>query len=906
MNEERLLKIEEIYHKAWDIPLNERSSFLNDACGDDLELIQEVESLLSFAEKESSIIDTPPMDVAAEMLSKDEHSEIIGREIGHYKILSHIGTGGMGEVFLAEDSKLERLTAIKFIKPEIAQMPDQLRRFLQEAKTASTLNHPNIITIYEIGETDNIQFIASEYIEGKTLRKAMSENSLSFKETLQVISQIATAVHAAHNAGIIHRDIKPENIILREDGLVKVLDFGLAKLGDTETRRKRENEISPTFDLPSSSASFFTSPGLMMGTIAYMSPEQARIEAVDLRSDIWSIGVVLYEMLCGKKPFGGESPQEKIDSIINAKPKPLGENNPFELKQIIEKALQKDADKRYQTANEFLQDINNLYKEFAGEDEVLNISSYSKNKHKTLSNESRVSSPNYVTANSNGLSENSNISSAEFVFNKAKTHKIFTSGAFITFILAIAIGGFFYANTRLSKENSVAVLPFVNQNGDAELEYLSDGISESLINSLSQLSDVKVIARSSTLKYKGKKMDIEEISRDLGVKYILSGRIIKQNDDIEVFAELLDVDDKTQIWGERFNRKLADISQVESEISRKIANQMQIHLTNKDLEQITKNVEIDSEAYQLFLKGKFYQSKHTPDSSQKALDYYKKALEIEPNYAEVHAALASVYLYIGSNGFEEPKEVMEKAKIEADKALAINANLPEVHLTIAGIKRLEWNWSEAEREYKRAIELNPNFAAVYFGYSFFLTTQKRFDEAIYIINKGRELDPLRQTNYSDTAYIHYFAGQFDEANKQYQNALELHPDYSGTFYGSGLNFAGKGNYSEAIKNYQQALKILGEHTGLKCYLGFALAKTGKITEAETILNELENGKDYVSPFELAVLYVGLGENDKAFNSLEKALLEKDSQMQFLQIEPHFQGLHKDKRFIDLVKKVGLR
>ncbi len=893
-----------------DIPLEKRSSFLADACGDDLELLREVESLLSFAEKSSSIIDSPPMDVAAEIFSHNEHSDIIDKEIGHYKILSHIGTGGMGDVFIAEDLKLERYAAIKFIKPEIAQLPDQLRRFLREAKTASLLNHPNIITVYEIGETDNIQFIATEYIDGKTLRKIMSESSLTLNETLAIILQVATAVHAAHTAGIIHRDIKPENIILREDKLVKVLDFGLAKLAGTDfEKNSKDNSLDKSKLNPKNSNQQLTSPGLMMGTIAYMSPEQARVELIDKRSDVWSIGVVLYEMVSGQKPFDGKTAKEKVDAILENEFEPLGENVPIELKKIISKALEKDADKRYQTAQDFLHDINNLQKDFAVENEFTNDNSVSTKKHITSPNESRNSSPNYLPTNSDRFSNdqtNSNVSSAEYVFTKAGKHKFLSIGVFASFIAALAIGVYFYSMTNPQTDNSVAVMPFINETGDPNMEYLSDGISESIINSLSQLADLKVIASNSTFQYKGKDVQPEEIADTLGVKFILRGRILQRGDTFQVIAEMINSKDKTKIWGEQFDRKMADVLNLETEISQKIADRMQLHLTNAEQQKLVKSKKINPKAYDLLLKGRFYQAKSGDENSRKALEYYNQALAVDPNYANAYAAIADTYVYLRVNSFLNPKEALPKAKAAAQRALELNENLAEVHYTLARIKTTEWNWSEAEREYKRAIELNPNLASVYGAYAFFLSTQGRHEEAITFIKKTRELDPLRQHIYPDTGIIYYFARQYELAEVQYENGRELNPKNVGILYGFGFMAAARRDYKEAINYYKKVLKVLGgKHTGVKCYLGFAFAKTGQMREAGAILKDLETGREYVSPVELSMLYIGLGENDKAIASLEKGYAEHDSQLQFLGVEPHFDGLRKDPRFIELMKRVGL-
>ncbi len=896
MNAERLSTIEEIYHAALGVDINRRSDFLSNICGDDLELRGEVETLLSFADVTSSVIDQPPSDVAAEMVAEARNSPSVGTKIKHYKIVSQIGVGGMGEVFMALDTRLERNIAIKFIKTEFVKDKDKLRRFQQEAKTASSLNHPNILTVYEIGNSKHGQFIAAEFIEGKTLRKVMNEGELSLNEILEIAIQVATALAAAHSAGIIHRDIKPENIMLRQDGLVKVLDFGLAKLiGNPD----QENQVSS--QLPTNGRQSripdpqLTASDLMMGTVAYISPEQACLEAIDARSDVWSLSIVLFEMLNGRQPFKGKNAGETIASILNAQPPKVAVDVPEKLNRIVEKGLQKNAANRYQSAADLLHDLKKFQKENALESSAVG---------QAFVHGLRVStSPGATTGF--GEVEPSNVSSAEYIFKKVGKHKALTSGLLSIVVLTFAFVGYRYFPRGLRPVTSIAVMPFANTSGDPNMEYLSEGISESLMNSLSQLRGVKVIAQSSSVSYKGKEAEFEKSVRDFGGQLVLKGRVSQRGDDLQVNAELVDVRNNSQIWQNQFNRKATEISGVEAEISRQIAESLKLNLTSAEQQRLSQKKQPNPQAYELLLKGRFYQSKSSFDNAQKAVEYYNQALAVDPKFAPAHAALASSYLYIGLNGFIDPKEVLAKARTAAEKALQLDDELAEARLAIARIKQLAWDWVGAEREYKHAIELNPNLAAAHFRYAFFLGTMGRNEEAINQIKQARDLDPLKPHINLDIAYIYYFARQYDSAFEQYQIGEELDPDFSATYYGKGFVCAARGQYVEAIKNYKEMIKLNGAHTGVDCYLGFALAKAGRTSEARTMLNKLQTGKEYVSPFELAVLYVGLDDRDKAFFSLERAYVAQDAQMRYLGVEPHFDGLRSDPRFADLLQRVGL-
>lgn len=866
MKAERLAQVEDIYHAVLEVSAEEWPSFLSHSCGDDDELRREVESLLSFSNKPHSLIDVPPLDVAAEMVRESHRPKIIGKKIKHYKILSQIGTGGMGDVFLAKDTVLERNVAIKFVSAQFAQDTAGLKRFLREAKTASSLNHPNIITVHEVGKTKDTPFIATEFIDGKTLRRILDEGELSFSESLEIASQVASALVAAHAAGIFHRDIKPENIMLREDKLVKVVDFGLAKLAGT-----------PRIDTNDSLPANPTDPqlsiaGLVMGTLAYMSPEQAAGKMTDARSDIWSLGVVMFEMFSGQKPFIGDSPDELRASILDGSPVLLVESIPIAVRDLISKTLDKDPRERYQSAEDLLNDLRQIGGDRAAAASFENAT------------------PSLPDA-----------TSADHVNGIARKHWMPAIGVAAILIALVSYASFVYMNSVPRSVKSIAVLPFENTSGDPNAEFLSDGMSEALINELSQLKNVKVIARGSSFKYKGQNIDIQQAARELGVEAILTGKISKQDDTLQVTAELVNANDNSQIWGGKYNRSRSEFEQVHKDIVQQIGVKLNL-LPEMGARQFA---QADPQAYELLLKGRYSHSKGTEEGAKKAIEYYEQAITIDPNYALAHAAMASSYLYLGANGFEAPKESMERAEIATRRAQELNGDLAEVHLASATIKQFAWDWTAAENEFKKAIELNANLASVHFGYALFLSTQGRHEQALVEIKQARDLDPLKKGINLNIAYVLYFAQRYDEALEQYSNGIDLVPEYGGAYYGRGLARTAIGNYAEAISDFKEMIRLNGDHAGVNCYLGYALARAGRITESRAILQRLETGREYVSPVELAILYVGLGEKDKALAALERAFAERDSQMQYLTIEPNFNEIRSEPRFTELVRKVGL-
>jgi serine/threonine-protein kinase len=872
-------------------------------------LRRKVEALLASENSPKNFLDTPPESLAAEMFAeREQQTSIIDREIGHYKIKELLGKGGMGEVYLAKDTKLNRKVALKFLSVSLNGDENLLRRFEREAKTASALNHPNILTVYEIGQFENQHFIVTEYIKGETLRDRLRREPLDLRETLDVALQIVHALNAAHGAGIVHRDIKPENVMLRDDSLAKVLDFGLAKLTEKKT------EIAEPED--ATRAQVKTTPGMVMGTVAYMSPEQARGKEVDERADIWSLGVVLYEMIAGRLPFEGETTTDALGLILHKDPPPLthlGTHIPAELDRIVTKALRKDKEERYQVVKDLGLDLKSLKQRLEFEAEFNRTGA----PERSSQTRGAATASEVGTAGSGGTSQiaarptgqvaGSDIhktSSAEYIVTEIKRHKRSAALVLAAFVLAIlGVGYTYFMGSSKASINSVAVMPFVNVGKDPNTEYLSDGISESLINNLSQLAQLKVIARSSTFRYKGKEIDPEEVAKALGVAAIVTGRIVQRGDDLQVSVELINALDKTQMWGEQYNRRAADLQAVQAEIARAVSEKLRLRLTGAQEQQITKQATENPEAYQLYLTGLFYARKGNIENNKKALDYYTQAVALDPKFALAYTSMAVTYSNLTSSG-ADPTEMLAKGRAAAQKALELDDSLAEAHAALAIIKRDEWDWSGADNEFKRAIELNPNLAAAHGNYALYLSRMGRAAEALPEIKRAQELDPLRIAIKSGEAEILYHARRYDEAIQVNQNVIRMQPDYANAHIYSGFAYAAKGQYAEAIAAYQKDISISGETPSTLCFLGYAYAMSGKRDEALAILGKLMT-KEHISPVELAILYVGLGDKEAALESLERAYQAHHPQMQYLKVQPHHDALRSEVRFQDLMRRVGL-
>jgi serine/threonine protein kinase/Tfp pilus assembly protein PilF len=828
-----------------------------------------------------------------------------GMKLGRYEIRSILGSGGMGEVYLADDLTLHRKVAIKVLRADVIGNKDRLQRFELEAFAASSLNHPNILTIYEIGHENEYHFMVTEFIDGESLGQRLKGQTLNLHEILEIGIQVASALAAAHAAGIIHRDIKPDNIMLRSDHLAKVLDFGLAKLSEPELADPAlHNKVLQA-----------TLPGVVMGTARYMSPEQARGLPVDARTDVWSLGVVLYRMVAGAFPFAGKTMSDVIATILTTEPPALttyAPDVPAELDRIVRKALRKDQEERYQSVKSLGLDLETLKQRLEFEAELDRISG----KEKGRGSDQVVTLPRRaapLVAGTGGDSEVTRVRttlSGEYVVSKMKRHKLGASLMLATIIAAtIALGYFGYSHYLRGGARagitSLAVLPFTNTGNDPEKEYLSDGISESLINRLSQLPGVKVIANSSSSRYKAKDADPEAVGTALGVTAVLTGKVLQRGDSLLISVELIDTRDRTQLWGQQYNRKATDLLAVQGDISREIAEALRLRLTAGQQHQLVTTGMVKPEAYELLLKGRFHSARGTLEDRKQAAEYFNQAIAADPVYALAYAELSDIYRSLVNSGTLDPKEYLPKAEAAAQKSLELDAGLAEGHYSLANLKTYAWRWAEAESEYKRAIELNPNLALAHRWYATYLRLVGRNDQAVAEIKRARELDPLSPGVNATVGYLLFGARQYDQAIESLKKTLELDQNYPYSHLFLGFTYAAKGMYPEAIASYQEAIKLGLDTPSTQIHLGVAYARAGRREQAQAILKRLQTSSDHVSPSELAMLYTAMGEQEQAFSSLEKAYEAHDLQLQYLGVAPEFDSLRANPRFQSLLRRVGL-
>ena len=820
-------------------------------------------------------------------------------QVGQYKIETLLGAGGMGEVYLATD-RLGRKVALKLLAHRHDLNKRHVARFLQEAQTVLTLNHPNIVTIYDIGEVEGTSYIASELIEGETLRQRVE---LSLADALEVAIQVANALVAAHEKGIIHRDIKPENIMIRPDGFVKVLDFGIAKL--TESFASLVSEDAPT------RLKVETAEGVIIGTVAYMSPEQAKGTNVDARTDLWSLGVVIYEMMTRCRPFAGETPNETISLILQKEPAPLTRHTPevpAELERIVSKALTKNRDERYQSAKDLLIDLRNLKRKLEVDAEIDRTSPPEFSQAPPTTDSQSTPPTGSVSATA---SVSHSPSSAEYVVSGIKQHKL--AAAVVIFVViagAAAFGFYFRARSTEAAIESIAVLPFQNRSTETDTEYLSDGLAESLIYRLSQLPNLKVSPTSSVFHYKGRDIDPVKVGRELGVNAVLSGRIVQRGDNLTISAELVDVRYNKLLWGEQYERKISELLATQREIAREIVEKLRLKVSGQE-KGLAKHYTDSNEAYQLYLKGRFYWNKRNSESFEKALGFFQQAIERDPNFALAYSGLADTYDLLGgpeAGGDMSPNEVLPKAKAAALKAIEIDETLAEPHVSLAHAKYYyDRDWAGAEREFKKAIELNPNYAQAHFWYAVYLSVVGRQREALAEIRRAQELDPLSLPINAWVGRILALLGQTDEAIEQLRKTIEMDSNFILARHRLGLLYEEKGMYDEAISEFQQVLKLSGGRPLGIANLAHAYVLAGKREEGLKNLDELLrlSKQRFVSPSLIAIIYVALGDKDKAFAWLDEADKAHDLNVVRIKEDPRYASLRSDPRFAELVHRVGL-
>jgi len=829
--------------------------------------------------------------------------------IGPYRIVSQIGEGGMGEVYLAEDSRLQRKVALKILPSEMAANLDRMRRFKQEATAAAALNHPNIAHIYEIGESDGTNFIAMEFVEGVTLREKIHRERTELRKLLRYLQHVAEGLAKAHAAGIVHRDLKPDNIMITQDGHAKILDFGLAKLIEPQ-QPPGINNLSTGED--ATAILQHSTPGVIMGTVGYMSPEQAqgKTKEIDQRSDIFSFGCILFEAATGKKPFEGDSMVKSLHSLIyepTPQIKDLNPSAPAELQRIVRRCLEKDADDRYQAIREVAIELKHLRRELeAGADFDTTVPPPTRTA--TMPNTDSGSTIKSTAAVSGSMPPV--LSSAEYVVQEVKQHKLMVAIALMILIGSVVFTVYYLrAGKSEVAIHSIAVLPLQNKSSDADTEYLSDGLAESLIYRLSQLPNLKVSPTSSVMRYKGKDTDIAQIAKELEVDAVMSGRVSQRGENLTISVELVDARTKKIIWAEQYDRKMSDLLATQREIATAIAQKLELKLSGNDAKGITKRYTDSNDAYQLYLRGRYSFAKRTKDEMLRAIEYFKQAIKLDPKFALAYARLAETYGSMPAYPYLSPKEAFPQAKAAAQQALEIDPTLAEAHTFLAySLVIYDWNWTEAERSFKRAIELDPNNSAAHFRYGqVYLASTGRLDEAAAEIQRGLDLEPLDVNMGATLAWVYLVAGQNDKALEQARKTYDLEPNHPIGRWILSEALIYKGIFGEAISLNEQWLQTDPTNQFALRDAGIAYAKAGRPDKAEEMISKFREiaKTKYVPTCRIAGIYAALGDKDKAFEELQKASELRDWELFRMGPDPYFSSLRDDPRFKELLKRINL-
>jgi serine/threonine protein kinase/tetratricopeptide (TPR) repeat protein len=828
-----------------------------------------------------------------------------GVRLGRYEIRSRIGAGGMGDVYLAQDTTLDRKVALKILPSELAANQDRMRRFVQEAKAAAALNHPNIAHIYEIGEANGVHFIAMEYIDGQTLRKYIHRRQVDLGRLLGYMQHVAEALAKAHAAGIVHRDVKPDNIMITRDGHAKILDFGLAKLIEPQEPTSLTSGDVSEIDTEIMQHS---TPGILLGTVGYMSPEQARgkSDQIDHRSDIFLFGCTLFEAVTGQRAFEGKDGIETLNKIIREPAPPISEfrpDAPNHLQRILRLCLAKDPEDRYQTIKDVGIELRELRRELEGAGFVTAaLSSTDTGLRSTIATASGSGS----LGSAGSLHPfSTRASSAEYIVTSIKQHKLGAAAALLV-VIGVVVGLYLYS--RKPVLDSIAVLPFVNTTGDANTEYLSDGIPEALINSLSRLQQLRVTARSTAFRYKDKEHDPQAIGRELNVRAVLMGRVRQVGDALNVQVDLVDTKTGSQLWGMEYERRTSDVLSVKQEIAREITEKLRLRLTGEEQKELASHDTSNPEAYQFYLLGRFYWNKRTADGLRKATEEFQQAADKDPNYALAYVGLADCYVLLEEYAGAPASDTYPKAKAYAERALQIDSSLAEAHATLGLINDALWKWDDAENEFRKSLELNPNYATAHQWYSVHLRRLKRFDESLAEIKRAQDLDPLSNVINNNVAVVYRVRGDLNSAIETSRKIIELNPTYAGAHESLGLSYLKQQRYAEAIAELQKAAELSKRAGGNLASLGLAYGLAGKRDQALEILGELKGkyARRETDETNIATVYAGLGDKDQAFAWLEKAFQVKNGQLAGVSYAQEYETLRTDSRYADLMQRMGLK
>ena len=859
MTPARLQTIKEIFHAALDCEPDQLNAFLDETCAGDEVLHANVEALLASHRQAGNFIETPVASLAASIVENGRADLLIGQTIGHYKISKRIGSGGMGEVYLASDISAGRKAALKLLPTQFTGDAERMKRFQQEARAVAGLNHPNILTVYEVGADSSLRYIASELIEGETLRQRLGRESVQLSEAVEIAIQVASALAAAHEAGVIHRDVKPGNIMLRPDGYVKVLDFGIAKLA--------EQEAPATMPKDEALLLVETNLGSILGTVPYMSPEQACGAPADKRTDIWSLGVVLYEMATGHAPFSGDTPREVMSSILEKEPPPLTHyipHAPAELQQIISKTLRKNREERYPSAHALLQALKDL-------------------RHK--------------------LEVAADLARAAGAPFWQRWTRSPAALALVVLVAALALALPFYRHRNMTAssppEKSIAVLPFLDLSETKDQEYFCDGMSEEILEALAKVEALRVVARSSSFSFKGRSVNAREVGEKLNVANVLEGSLRREGDRVRVTAELINARSGFHLWTETYDRKLEDVFALQDEITRAIVDALKIKLAVSPPPRQQPNTEV----YDLYLQGLYFSNKSSEEDLRRALSFFQRAVEKDPTFSRAWTGIAKVWYFL-ADVYAKPLDAYPASKEAALKAIALDEKDAEAHCYLSEAKRvLDWDLAGADAELKRALELDPNSAPAHFFSGMHPLFRGEVKDGLQLILEAEKLDPVSSiTSYVATAA--YLANdRIDDAVIEGQRTLQLDPNYFYLDSTLAAAYREKGDFDEAIALYTKAQ----ETTHLPSSgLAITYARMDQQSEARNILAQLVQAREkrYVSAPLIAAISTALGDKEEAFRWLELAYEEHSGVLQWIAFLPEFRALHSDARFPHLLRRIS--